>query len=145
MSLRWYGADVLARVSTEVSRRLDIACIMLTNDIVKSFGSAPPMPKGLKGVSTETWRHAFRSKPGEPPHVDAGHLRRSIGFDSPNVLTRRVGSTMKPGDEYNPGGGDHSYAWYLEMGTSRMAPRPYLLAAVRRNRARIRALLVGRG
>lgn len=59
------------------------------------------------------------SKPGEPPHVDTGRLRASIStitdVGSEQVVTR-VGTNVRSGRE-------------LELGTSRIKPRPWLRPA----------------
>lgn len=60
----------------------------------------------------DTVREAQRRAP-----VDTGHLRSSIGVDiDPDGLGFEAGPTA-------------SYGHFLEFGTSRMSPRPYLLPA----------------
>lgn len=142
---RWNDARVTAIARAKMATRLNIAAIMLENEIKKSFGAPPSMPKDArnklgKPISEKRWRETHHSKPYEPPFVQTGNLCRSIHFDAPSELRRRVGSTLKP----QGGPGSHSYAWYLERGTSRMAPRPYLVAALRRIRGSIRAVLSGK-
>ena len=73
------------------------------------------------------------SAPRETPYVQTGMLRRSIAWAAPAKLVRLVGSMLKP----QGGEGSHSYAWYLEYGTSKMAARPYLLPALRRLRGQL--------
>lgn len=64
------------------------------------------------------------SAPGDGPAVDTGRLRASITRETGkvgSVLVARVGTDVK-------------YAKWLELGTSKMSPRPFLrpaLAAVR--------------
>lgn len=84
--------------------------------------------------SAKRWRGMHHSQPGDPPFVQTGHLRRSITF---NVSSDRVliGSSLQPE------GSDHSYAWYLEMGTTKMEARPYLRPALDNNREAIKRIL----
>ncbi len=52
------------------------------------------------------------SSPGNPPAIDTGRLRQSVGFDAaPREV--EVGAGV-------------SYAGYVQDGTSRMAARPFL-------------------
>ena len=62
------------------------------------------------------------SKPGEPPYVQSGRLRGSIGYlfqMAKNALFVDIGAIR--------GGGEVKYARSLEVGTSRMAARPWLM------------------
>jgi len=134
-SVIFFAKKVKQDYEDKLSQRLDKASIMLVNDVVKSFGSAPPEPDkkgGFKKNSSKAWKRKHHSMPGEPPFVQTGHLRRSITFDAPDKLTRRVGSTLKPVEQ-----GGHSYAYHLEVGTSKMKARPYLRPAVLRNKKQI--------
>ncbi len=132
-------------VEKKVKANLDSAAIMVANDVVESFGSAPMEPNksgGFKKNSSKAWKRGHPSAPGEPPNIQTGHLKISIGFDAPSALVRRVGSRMKPGDRDNPNSEKHTYAWYLEMGTAYMGARPYLMPAVRRNRLKVLSMIV---
>lgn len=129
-SVIWLGKKVLADTKARMERGLDKAAIMVVNEVVNSFGNPPREPDksgGFKMNSSKKWKRKFHSAPGDPPFVQTGHLRRSITFDRPAPLQRRVGSTLRP-----EGGSDHSYAYYLEVGTGNMAARPYLRPAVHR-------------
>ena len=55
-----------------------------------------------------------RSSPGEPPHVDTGNLLKHIWWDvdEKNLVVYVIADTK--------------YAYYLEYGTSKMAPRPFM-------------------
>lgn len=68
------------------------------------------------------------SRPGMPPHVDTGRLRASITHEVETRLLNiigRVGTNVK-------------YGRWLELGTSRMAARPWLRPALRRTMAMAR-------
>lgn len=70
------------------------------------------------------------SRPGEPPRKRTGHGAGHVlpEFDQPNLKTR-VG--LMPGAKY---------MLWLEMGTRRMAARPWLLATLRAHWARLAEL-----
>lgn len=134
ITLVWYAKQVMAQVEAKVQQNMDRAAIYLQGDIVKSFGSPPPEPDnrgGFKKNSSKKWKRRFHSAPGEPPYVQTGMLRRSITWAAPGPMTRLVGSSLQP----QGGEGSHSYAYYLEYGTSKMKSRPYLRPALARCRA----------
>lgn len=72
------------------------------------------------------------SQEGNPPAVDTGTLRRSITYTvDENKLVGRVGSTLN----------DPPYGAYLEFGTSRMKPRPWLKPALDKSEETIEKIL----
>ena len=81
------------------------------------------------------------SLPGNPPAPDTGNLRNSIRYEihaEPRSPYGVVGTTQK----------DPPYGEYLEYGTSKVAPRPWLRPAMEKNNEWIRqsiAKAVGRG
>ena len=60
------------------------------------------------------------SKPGEPPASRVGDLRRKYTF-------RTKGHAAEVGNPLE-------YAYYLEKGTRKMAPRPHVIPAYEKNR-----------
>lgn len=76
----------------------------------------------IEGASyTRHHKRHFASRPGEPPAVDTGSLKKSIH----NEVVRR-------GDEViGLVGSKLPYALPLETGTSKMEPRPFLRPALR--------------
>lgn len=90
----------LSRVAIKVERR------------AKQLASTP-------GTGRRYGRHRA-SAPGNPPAPDTGRLRASISREVGKVgtvLVARVGT-------------DVAYGRYLELGTSRMAARPFLRPAL---------------
>ena len=72
------------------------------------------------------------SRPGQPPARESGELLLSIRIEmDDNRLGARVGSNL-------------DYASYLELGTRRMAERPFLLPALERARTDIEHV-IGQG
>jgi HK97 gp10 family phage protein len=117
-----YIAKMNATCDTNVLR----ASIFLQGAIIQSFGSSGV--SGTRSGATKKERAGNRSKPFEPPHVDTGHLRRNIGYQKVKDMLYRIGTGI---------GGRQSvgYAIYLEYGTSKMAPRPYLRPAFNNNKS----------
>jgi hypothetical protein len=70
---------------------------------------------------------ATRSKPGEPPRKQFGHLRRMVMWEAQG-LWGRVGTNYLVGR-------------WLELGTRLMAARPWLRRALKECQAQILALL----
>ena len=130
MKNKWNIGEMIKKVDEKVGKNLDRVGVYLQGEIVNSFGSGgTPGSGGTRGK--------VHSSPGEPPYVQTGTLRRSITF-------QREGTRLLVGSSLKPQGSDHSYAWYLEMGSGRMAPRPYLRPAVRKNKGTIRDMVAGR-
>lgn len=68
----------------------------------------------------------FSSLAGQPPRVQTGVLRRSIGINV-RGLRARVGTGL-------------AYGRYLELGTSKMPPHPWLRRALAESMGQIRAI-----
>lgn len=80
----------------------------INNEIVLSFGTSPPGNEYARGTVVHT-----ASQPGYPPNVDTGALRASMRWRSAGVMRARVYTGV-------------AYAHHLEMGTERMAARPFI-------------------
>ncbi len=104
VTVNWFGAKVAASVSRGMTARLAVAGSLLRDEIKVRISLPVVKVKG---------RVVLRSKPGEFPRLETGHLRRSIFSIMEDDHTVAVGSPL-------------DYALYLELGTSRMEPRPYL-------------------
>lgn len=62
-----------------------------------------------------------RSKPNDPPHKDSGDLYKHIGYViNRQTLTAQIG----------PGPDEEHYGHYLEFGTTKMEPRPFMMRAL---------------
>jgi hypothetical protein len=122
----------------DVSRRVRAASIYLAGQI-KADISQPgtlryhPLGKGGKPKKSQKTVYNFtHSRPGNPPYKQTGELRRSIGWELRALgLIGRVGSNIRT----------PAYPLYLELGTRRMAPRPYLRAALVKHQAALAAIL----
>lgn len=77
-------------------------------------------------------RDAEVSAPGNPPNKDLGTLAQSISFEvDRQALTAVVGTNLL-------------YGKYLELGTTKMLPRPWLLPAFEAHRDEIAANMAER-
>lgn len=112
----WYGDQVLRDSVNYNEKQLRRIAVTMQRDIKQSF-------KGY-GVNPETGERN-PSPPGEVPAVQTGHLRRSIAQEVERRLwnvAARIGTNVR-------------YGRYLEFGTPKMAPRPWLRPAIDRFRA----------
>ncbi len=89
--------------------------------LMKKGGGKTLGKKGARGRSGKVGKKIFvSSKPGEPPRVRTGNLRASIKSAWDKQGTRSVaGPTLSA-----------PYGKWLEFGTRRMAPRPYMQPAL---------------
>ena len=71
---------------------------------------------------------ATRSKPGEPPRKQLGHLRRSVTYEVDDNQVGRVGTNLK-------------YGRWLELGTRLMKARPWLRRALKECQDQILSIL----
>lgn len=127
---------VLSATEKEMRRRMEAAAIHLVNS-VREMISTPSRTVGSRTTRTGRTvkvlgpRGSDRSKPGEPPHKDYGTLRSSITWEvtvTPDRITARVGSPL-------------AYSRYLELGTRKMAARPFLRRALAEQGDAIRAII----
>lgn len=62
--------------------------------------------------------------------VDTGRLRASINIDKPEQYLYLVGTNLSIHNVNEKGESTGGYAEYVEFGTSKMAPRPFLRPAL---------------
>ena len=134
VTVNWYPEALKAKLAAHVQQNLDMAAITLADAVVGSFGSSEV--SGEKSGATKAQRGANRSTAWGPPNVDTGHLKRNVGYEKPagNPLVRRVGTGV--GNKESVG-----YAMWLEFGTRKMLPRPFLRPMLHKMRGQIRAIL----
>lgn len=120
-TIRWHGKQVQGKVFAHLERVLDWGRIKIEAETKKLIGK-----RAGKGS---------HSKPNQPPFRQTGRLINSITSERKGLVAR-IGSTLKP-----EGGQKHSYALYLELGTSKMTKRPYLKPALHKWIGKIRQKL----
>lgn len=118
----WNGDNYIREVERTVGQRVQSAGYHLISRIRENI-SIPSRTVSFKETASGKnkgkvkkvlgARGSSRSKPGEFPHKDFGLLRQSIAQDFDGKTTTRVGTAL-------------SYGKFLEFGTSRMRPRPWL-------------------
>jgi len=122
-SLKWYGDEAKKRITTEMERRLTACAIVVSGHAKKLISvagtGAGPGQKRRYGSDP--------SKPGEPPRKQTGHLRRSVAWERAGLVAR-VGTNVR-------------YGRWLELGTRKMAARPWLRRALAECQAQIQAIL----
>lgn len=119
----WHGDKVRAAIQAEVGKRLRL-CGQLGVTHAKELVSVDGTARTGGGSLAYG---ANPSKPGDPPHVQTGRLRASIAYEV-SGLVARIGTNVK-------------YGRYLELGTSRMLPRPWLRRMLREKSSQFRAIL----
>lgn len=123
-SVKWYGTQVRTQVRGVTAKRILAAAIYLVNKIKESLStSQPTIGSGgsKKGLDP--------SRPGDYPKLVTGFLRRGVtyemDYDTPSA---RVGTNVP-------------YGRYLELGTRKMARRPWLTNGLRDFAAGMKSLL----
>lgn len=128
-----HSARVRAAIEREMARRVRVCCILVWNH-AKTLVNKEGTGRGAGG-RTSTGRFKARrlvyganpSRPGEPPHKQRGRLLASIAWEVEG-LVGRVGSNL-------------SYARHLELGTRRLAARPWLRRALAEKTPEILAIM----
>ena len=131
--MKWHGRKVMSKFQSNARRNVRDAAI-LVEGVAKGLMRLGGRTKS--GEITEGERPgkvgSFASKPGEPPRVQTGTLRRSITHEVHPVLAiARVGTNV-------------IYGKFLELGTGRIAPRPFMRPALHGSQAGIKKIMARR-
>jgi phage gpG-like protein len=140
MGYKWFGAEV----SRELTAMTEAGLTAIAADIASA--AKAKMREEKHGVEPQTEENGRkptgfttrRSAPGEAPAIQTGALLRSITWEKPAPLVRRVGTNLKYG------------AW-LELGTkskktkkTRIAPRPFLRPAMDESKGRAEKVFINK-
>lgn len=126
MPVIWHGGEVTQKLRGILAIRLEKAARLLRSHIRTRSSRSQP----IRGTGTRA-RGLDPSKPGEYPKKVIGMFRRSIAFemDRKNLIAR-VGSNLK-------------YARFLELGTRKMRPRPWLRLGIAETLGQMKEIMKG--
>ena len=121
-----------SQINAHLFNAISICGEKVRSDIQYDMAHTPVNTEKSYYTNNKTKAH-HPSLPGNPPAPDSGNLRESIRYEVHNEggeVYGIVGSTQK----------DENYAVWMEYGTSdgRIAPRPWLRPAMRKNNEFIR-------
>ena len=144
---KWNGDELVNKAGDALIRAMKHSCLYLEGDIKKNFTK--------KGSGRKYGIHRA-SLPGQPPAINTGALRASTGHEIQQTATGLIGyvgindalltqnaiqglskkrmSISKFHKKLTKAiaSGLKRYGFYLEVGTAKMAPRPYLRPALAR-------------
>ena len=107
----WYGDEFQRQLFDEIGKRLIRAAMEWVRFARSQMGDPG------------------RSRPGDYPGRDTGHLRRNVGWEADTIrLIARVGTNVL-------------YGKFLELGTRKLAKRPWMKLTNVAMSARIKELL----
>lgn len=117
-----------AKTRAEVRRALQRGALAIENRAVEGIIDPPKTGRIYRSKHRKGALHQA-SAPGEFPAADSGRLHQSITSVEASTDTTLRFET----------GGNVDYATYLELGTSRMEPRPFLTPAYNENIEKVKA------
>jgi HK97 gp10 family phage protein len=138
----WHGKRIVEILQSELTRRLTASAMLVTRHAKELVGKEGTGTRSKSGAVEPTQARnkkkliegAFPSSPGEPPHKQTGHLQRSITWELRRSglfgrgLIARVGTIV-------------DYGRFLELGTRRMRPRPWLKRSLDAVKPQIKMIL----
>ncbi len=145
VQIRWFGKEFMVAATERNVVAMSRAGLMLEGYIKKHFTSPG---SGRRYKKTKSGKYHRASKPFQPPAVDDGVLRASVGHDTTfrgDKILGEVGTDidkMKKHPKFEAGT-DVNYGLYLELGhlnrggKSSQLPRPWLRPALKKNGAKI--------
>lgn len=135
--LDWHGDEVRARIRAELTRRLHRAALVVWNHaktLINTEGAGiRENPKGARDAKGRFLKGkrliygAHPSSPGDPPHKQRGRLLASVAWEIVGLVAR-VGTNL-------------DYGRWLELGTARMAARPWLRRALKEKQDEVLRIL----
>lgn len=129
-----YLSKTAPDINWKLANTIALCCEKVRSDIQSSMAQTPRNTSKSYYTNNKKIAH-HPSLPGNPPAPDTGNLRNSIRYEIHGQNSKEVygvvGSTQK----------DPPYGTYLEYGTTRVAPRPWLRPAMIKNESFIRKSL----
>jgi HK97 gp10 family phage protein len=150
-AVKWYGDQFLKEVHALMEIKLDAAAEMIVQaakDSMREAKTGEDVQRNSKGNRTAKRTVSFttgegkavnfrasqrgfktrRSAPGEAPAVQTARLLRSLTWQRAGVMVRRAGTNVQ-------------YAVPLELGSSKMAARPFLRPAMDKCKTGVKRLV----
>jgi HK97 gp10 family phage protein len=127
-NVKWFGNQVFTLATKVNVEAMKKAAFVVESYVKKHFTKA-----GMGRLSKRGKKYHRASTAGQPPAIDTGILRASIMSD---VTTKALNVIGKVGPDVQhiaakaPTGTDVNYGLYLELGTAKMAKRPFLRPAL---------------
>jgi HK97 gp10 family phage protein len=115
VKLVWHGDRLAKEIKADLNGRLAVVGELVAGQLRRNLSTPGPAA----------------SAPGQFPHAQSGRLRQAPTY---NVDSRKVSLRIIVPVEY---------ARFLELGTSKMQPRPFLLRTVKELRPQIMAIMAG--
>lgn len=121
MAVEWYGQRVIAKLQQAALRSVVRGTEAIRNHAIESIMKGPKTgrvyTRGLN-KSGKSYKVHIASAPGEPPANDTGFLVSTI---TTNYDMQQLRGTVNCSAAYGP---------FLEFGTKKMQPRPFMRPAV---------------
>ena len=114
-----HGAERIASLNARGQEIIERLTVTLWTECMKACGVSNPRP------------YDTPSKPGEPPRLRTGHGQRNIAYE------------IEPGRGRVGVRQNAIYMVFLDQGTKRIAPRPWLSAMVEKIWGRLQAIAGG--
>ncbi len=125
-----WNDSFVKEMEAELGKRLEKAAIHLTNKIKLKLNVSQPYHIS-KGKAGKHYKGLDPSQPGQPPKKITGHLQRSITYEmAADKQSAKVGTNLL-------------YGAVLELGGSKVAPRPYLRSTLIEEASAIEKILGG--
>ena len=130
--IKWYGKVVMDKATKANATAMKKAVLLVeghAKQSVRRQGTGREITRyraNTPSGSVSKYKHKV-SRPGHPPALDSGTLMSSLSHKVKVGIATIIGEV----------GSDIGYALFLEIGTSKMAARPFLRPAVKSNRRKI--------
>lgn len=131
--MKWHGRKILSKFQSNARRNVRDAAILVEGTAKGLMRKGGRTESGVIEEGKKPGKvGSFTSRPGEPPRVQTGTLRRSITHEVHPILPIAwVGTNVV-------------YSKFLELGTGRIAPRPFMRPALHGSQAGIKRIMARR-